>query len=423
MHLLIKNAKVIDSRSDFHLGQVDLLIRDGLIAQVGTGLQSERAMVIEREGLHVSPGWLDLGVTVGDPGHEQREDLESAAAAAAAGGFTAIAVQPNTDPAIDTKGGARYVRQQSMGQLVDCYPLGAVSHGCAGKELTEMIDMQRAGAIAFTDGHHPIQHSGLMMRGLQYVKAFGGVLINRPQDKHLSVEGQMHEGAVSTALGMKGIPSLSEELMVQRDLYLAEYTGSRLHLAFLSTAGAVERVREAKLRGLQVTCSVAPLNLAFGEEALQTFDTYFKVMPPLRSREDVRALQEGVADGAIDLITSNHVPLEEELKKLEFPFAGFGAAGLETVFPLTWKALQPRVSLEDLVERLAIRSRELVGLETPVIGEGVAANLTLFEPESRWTVQPEDLRGKSHNNPLIGQQLQGRVVGLINNNQSTFSPL
>jgi dihydroorotase len=313
-----------------------------------------------------------------------------------------------------------YVKSSTRGGLVDCHPIGAVSENCAGKDITEMIDMHAAGAVAFSDGKKPVQDSGLMLRALQYVTSFEGVVINQPLDDHIAGDGQMHEGLMSTSLGMKGIPTIAEELMVQRDLELLEYTGSRLHLANLSGAGAVQRLREAKAQGMPVTGSVAVLNLAFDDDSLQNFDTNLKVMPPLRSAEDRAALIEGLKDGTIDIISSNHTPLEEESKKLEFPFAEFGAVTLETTYALLQTTLGEDLSPETLVNCLALRPRQLFRLPAPRLETGQPANLTVFHPGVKWSLRPHDIRSRSRNTPLLGRELTGAVLAVVNNNQSVI---
>jgi dihydroorotase len=420
MDLLIKNVTVIAPSSDYHRKAVDLLIRNGVIEEVGTGIEEAGTDVFDATGGFVSAGWMDIGVQTGDPGFEHREDFQSVTAAAAAGGYTAIACQPNTNPPIDSKAEVLYVRTGTRGGLVDCYSVGAISKGCKGKDITEMIDMQRAGAVAFTDGKNAVQDSGLMLRALQYVTAFDGLVINQAMDAGIAGDGQLHEGYVSTSLGMKGIPNLAEELMVQRDLELLAYTSSRLHIANISTAGAVAHIRAAKAEGLDVTCSVAALNLAFDDEALWEFDTNWKVLPPLRSAADRAALHRGLQDGTIDIISSNHVPLEEELKKLEFPFAAFGAIGLETAFALARTHLEGILDLEALIACLTTRPRTLLKLDLPVIEAGQPANLTIFDPEEEWTVPAGQFYSKSNNTPLPGRTLKGRVWGVVNNRQSAI---
>ncbi|MCB9263693.1 MAG: dihydroorotase [Lewinellaceae bacterium] len=418
MDLLIKNARIIDPDGPHHGPSRDLLIRDGRIDAVGEDIEASGVPRVEGEQLCVSAGWMDIGVQAGDPGFEHRENLRSAAAAAAAGGFTAIACQPNTAPALHSKSEVLYILNSSRGQLVDCYPIGAISMDCAGGEITEMIDMHNAGALAFSDGKKPLQHDGLMMRALLYVKAFGGLVINQPLDLEIDNGGQMHEGEASTTLGLRGIPAIAEELMVQRDLHLLEYTGSRLHLANLSTAGSVEMVRQAKKKGLRVTASVSVMNLAFEDTAVNTFDAAYKLMPPLRSKEDREAMKAGVLDGTIDIISSNHIPLEEELKKKEFSYAAFGATGLEVCYAICRTYLSDWLTDEAFVRLAAYNPRKLFGLPAPVVKEGEPAQLTVFSPALQWMYSRNIVKSRSFNSPFLDKELTGRAVAVINNDQS-----
>jgi dihydroorotase len=417
MQLLIKNATIVHPASKHHGEKADIFIKNGKIEAVGAALKVDGAKVLDAKGACVSPGWFDLGTLTGDPGFEHREDFQSVAKAAAAGGYTALACFPNTEPAVDSKAEVQYVLNHSKGSLVNFYPIGAVSEGCKGKDITEMYDMHAAGAVAFSDGKKPVQDSGLMMRALQYVQPFGGVVLNQPLDKMAAPGGQMHEGVMSTSLGMKGIPALAEELMIQRDIYLAEYTDSWLHIHNISTAGAVELVRAAKAKGLKITASVAAMNVACDDHLLSEFDSNFKVMPPIREESDFLALREGLADGTIDCITTNHTPLDEEAKNLEFPFADFGAIGLETAFGLSWMHLQGVLDVSDLVKKLAIAPREILGLPVPGIASGEPADLTIFDPDLEWTFSKKDIFSKSKNTPFVGWRLRGKVLGVVNNGQ------
>lgn len=423
MKILIRQAKIIDSASDHHQAIRDVLINGDRIQQVGTDLPADGARIIEVAGQHLSPGWLDMGVQIGDPGFEHREDIESVSEAAAAGGFTAIGAFPNTEPVIHAKPEVNYLLKQSRLNLVDILPIGAITQDCAGKDITEMIDMYRVGAVAFSDGSRPIQNNGMMMRALQYVKAFSGIVINQPHDQSISGDGQMHEGQVSTSLGMKGIPNMAEEMMVQRDIYLADYTASRVHLSAISSARSVYLIRQAKADGVDVSCSVPALNLAYDDQSLADFNALFKVLPPLRAASDQEGLIDGLLDGTIDMITANHVPLEEEQKKLEFAYAGFGAIGLETAFALINTRLSERIPLPVIIRTLSHRPRALFS-RTPVrIATGERADLTLFHPDLSWTVSAASLYSKSRNTPLMGQSLRGKVLGVMNNGQSLFPGL
>lgn len=413
MNLLLRQATIIDPASPFNGRNADIHIAEGHIKAIGEKLALPDAEEISAAGAWCSPGWIDLGVQSGDPGHEHREDMYSLSEAALAGGYTALICNPNTEPAIDSKSEVTYLLQRSLELPVHLYPLGAASVNCQGKDITEMLDMRAAGAVAFGDGFESIQHSGLLMRALQYVTAFDGIVVNRPSDQTVAAGGHMHEGAVSTWLGLRGIPSLAEELMVERDLHLLEYTGSRLHLAGISTASAVEMLRRAKKAGLRVTASVAVLNLLFTDEALDGFVNNFKVLPPLRSADDREALIEGLLDGTLDFVFSNHVPLDTEAKDREFPYADFGAIGLQTSAAALYTHLRDRISPQQLVQWLALRPREVFGLVAPRIAEGEAAEMTLFNPDAEWAFRTEGILSKSHNSPFIGHEFRGRVLTTV----------
>lgn len=414
MQLLIRDARVVDPGSPYHAQIRDILIEDGRISRIGSGIEVPAAQLFSYEGAWVSPGWMDIGTQVCDPGLEHREDLASAAAAATAGGFTALAPFPNTVPPMSSKAEVAYLLSKSSGGPVDFFPIAAISENGAGKQIAELMDMAQAGAVAFSDGEHPVRHSGLMLRALQYVRSFQGLIINRPFDEELAFDGQVHEGLVSLGLGLRGIPNLAEDMMVQRDLSLNTYAGSRLHIYGLSSGRSVQLVREAKAAGMDVTCSVPALNIAFDDSALGDYDVHFKVLPPLRSAEDRQLLVEGILDGTIDLVVSNHVPLETEQKLVEFPYAAFGAIGLETTFGLLNKSLSGILEVEALIRILAFRPREVLALPIPAIREGEKANLTIFDPERTWKVNANGLYSKSRNTPLDGVELKGQVLGVVN---------
>jgi len=412
MQILLKNARIFDGNPEIR--SQDILIQHGIIEAMGDKIPvPSGAEVWESPELSVSPGWLDIGVYAADPGYEHREDLSSAAAAAAAGGFTALACFPNTDPALHTKSEILYVKNKSAGLPVHCYPIGAVSQDCAGKDLAELFDMHAAGAVAFSDGKRAVQDAGLLLRALQYAKAFNGLVINVPHHNTIAAGGQMHEGVMSTSLGLKGLPALAEELMVQRDLSLLEYSGGRLHIHLISTVKSVEMIRAAKNAGLPVTCSVSVANLCFNDEKLIDFDSNWKVVPPLRSQSDSRALLEGITDGTIDFICSNHTPWHEEAKNLEFTYADFGMIGLETVFALCRTFLNKTLTVEKLVEKMSLAPRQILGLPTPKIAVGERAELSVFDPNAEWALEGKAIRSKSRNTPLIGQTFKGKVLGIV----------
>ncbi len=418
--LLIKNATILDPRSKHHRKKRDIFIKNGKIESIKSKIDAPKAKVVTATGAYVSIGWLDVGVQTGDPGYEHREDLKTVSDAAAVGGYTGIACLPNTSPSIHSKSEVLYLKNNSQGKLVDFFPIGAVSQNCEGGDITEMYDMHHSGAVAFSDGKKSIQNSGLMMRALQYVKAFGGMVMNHPHDKAIAGSGQMHEGKISTSLGMKGIPRLSEELMVQRDIYLAEYTDSKLHVCNISSATSEALIQAAKEKGLKITSSTSILHLIFSDEMLADFNTQFKIHPPLREKKDIITLRKGLKNGSIDIITSNHTPIEEEGKNLEFLNADFGALGLQTTYPLYNTHLTKVIKLDAFIEKVAVRPRQLLNIELPEIEEGAAANLTIFDPNPTWTFSKKDILSKSKNSPIVGMELKGKILGVVNNGKTAI---
>jgi len=432
MKLLIRAARVIDSRSPYN-GQVrDLLIENGLIREVGEGLAAdEKTRVIEGENLCVSPGWFDLRVAGRDPGYEHKEDLKTVCRVAARGGFTDLAILPNTRPAIDSKDTLAYIRHSTLGQVVSVHPIAAVTKGAEGKDFTEMIDLHHAGAVAFSDGEHPLTNPDLLVKTIQYLRPFDGLLMNRPEETKLTHFGQMNEGLTSTQLGLKGMPAIAEELIVERDLRLLAYaleTGNTpeetpagksltegplpcLHFSVISTARSVDLIRQAKAAGLPVSCDVAAHQLVYDETALMAFDTNLKVNPPFRLASDVEALRQGVIDGTIDAVVSDHSPQDEESKNLEFDQAEFGILGLETVFSLLRTHL-PELSLEQLVDRLTYQPRRILRLPVHTVAENEPATLTVFDPDRPWVYQRTASR--SRNTPFLGQELRGKALWVIN---------
>ncbi|PRY12632.1 dihydroorotase [Pontibacter ummariensis] len=414
MKVLLRAATIYNPQSKFHLQQQNILIDKGFIAYIGPDEQ-EADKVIAAEGLCVSAGWVDLHAFVGEPGLEFKEDFETVAAAAAAGGFTGIVCLPNTEPVVQTKGAVNFIRNRSQQLPVTLLPTAAITVDAHGKDLTEMIDLQQAGAVAFTDGTNPLQGADVLLKALQYVQMFDGLLMNRPEHTRLTENGQMHEGEASTRLGLKGIPSLAEEVMVTRDLQLLRYTGGRLHFSLISTAPAIEAIRQAKAEGLQVTCDVASYQAAVTDETIVPFDTNYKVTPPFRSEVDADAIKKGLQDGTIDALVSAHMPQDVEAKKLEFDLADFGIINLETAFAVACTTLA--LSTEQLVEKFSTNPRRILRLEEPRIEEGQLANLTLFNPSQTWVPTAEESKSKSKNSPFLGQELKGRVLGTIHKGQ------
>lgn len=413
MNLLFKSVTIIDPNSVFNGQETDVLVEDGKIVQIAADINVDTE-IINAKGCCLSPGFFDLNCNFGDLGLETKEDMQTGTRAASAGGFTGVALMPNMQPPVHSKSEVQYLLNQSRGNLVDVYPLGAISYKTEGKDLAEMYDMHISGALAFTDGNLPVQDAGLMERALLYAQGFEGLVFSYAEDLSIAGKAKVHEGVVSTLLGMKGIPALAEELMVSRDLYLAEYTNSCLHFTTVSTAQAVEQVRKAKAKGLKITCDVAVHHLVLTDEALLGFDSLYKVKPPLRTQEDVDALLQGLRDGTVDAIVSQHTPQETEFKDVEFEVAEFGMTGLQTAFSLAVKA---GLSLELITEKMAINPRKILGIKEASITEGKMANLVLLDPNKNWVYSRENNQSKSYNSPFIGQEMTGKVLLAINNNQ------
>jgi dihydroorotase len=413
MKILIEQARIVDRTSPHNGTTGDILIENGRIISVGaraTGAKADK--IIRQPGLHVSPGWVDVFAHFCDPGYEYKETLESGAAAAAAGGFTDVFVLPNTKPAVDTKSQVEYIRRAASSLPVQVWPLGAVTRGLEGKDLAEMYDMRNSGAIAFSDGTGAVQSAGLLLKGLQYVKAFDGVIIQVPDDRTVGASGLMNEGVVSTRLGLPGKPMMAEELMVSRDIELVRYTGSKLHFTGISSPRSLEFIRQAKAAGLHVSCSVTPHHLFFTDADLTQYDTNLKVYPPLRDEASARTLREAVSEGLVDAIASHHLPHEFDSKIVEFEYARPGMSSLETVYAVLRTRL-PDLSVERTVELLSHRPRQLFGLEQHSIAEGQPAVLTFFDPAGTTRLEAASTRSKSKNNPFIGMPLKGRVIGTL----------
>ncbi len=418
MNLLLRSVTVVDPNSSFNQKQIDIFIKDGIVSAFGKKIKTEgKFKEIDCKGLSVSPGWFDMYASFCDPGFEYKEDIQSGVNVAAAGGFTGVAVLPDTYPALHSKSEIEYILNRSKGKIVDVHALGAITRKCEGKELAEIYDMHHAGAVAYSDARNPVGDSGVMMRALQYVKLFDGVVFSHPDDENVSHDGSMNEGVVSTNLGLKGMPSLAEELMVVRDIYLAEYTQSRLHFSLISTARSVDLIRAAKKKGVKVTCGVSSMHLMFDDGELNEFDTNFKLNPSLRTKKDVAALIAGLKDGTIDVIVSAHQPQNIELKDVEFEYADFGAINLQTSFALANTSFGNSISNEVLIEKIAINPRKILGIQIPTINEGEEANFTLFNPSEEWIFYKSENKSKSANTPLFEKKLIGRVVAVFNHNQ------
>lgn len=414
MKTLLKNATIIAAESSYHQQKKDVLISDGKIEKIADSiLKSKDTNVIELENLHISCGWFDTSVSFGEPGFEERETIKNGLEVASKSGFTAVAVNPNTNPVIDSKSDIHFLINKSKGNATKLFPIGALTQKCEGKDLAELYDMQQAGAVAFGDYNKPISNDNLMKIALLYAQNFDGLVMSFPKNNSISAEGIANEGINSTKLGLKGIPALAEHIQIARDLFLLEYTGGKLHIPTISTSKSVEIIKEAKNKGLNVTCSVSVHHLVLTDEELHGFESNFKTTPPLRTFEDVKALQKAVKNSVIDIITSDHNPIDIEHKKVEFGDAKDGVIGLESAFG----ALNSVLDLDDFIECLTTKPRTVFGIQIPRLEENSMAEITLFNPIGNGIFSEKDILSTSKNSPFIGKNLKGKVYGIFANNQ------
>lgn len=417
MKIIIREAKIIDPKSSFHNQVVDVKINNGTIEKIGNNLApSDDYQEIKTTNLHLSQGWFDSSVSLGEPGFEDRETIANGLNVAAKSGFTAIALQPNSFPVLDNQSQIQFVKQKALNAATELFPIGALTKNSDGTDLAELFDMKNSGAIAFGDYGKSLSNANLLKIGLQYVQDFDGLVLAFCQDEKIKGSGVVNEGIVSTRLGLKGIPNLAEELIVARNLFLLEYTGGKLHIPTISTAKSVALISDAKAKGLQVTCSVAVHNLVFTDEKLDGFDTRFKVSPPLRTDADRIALLNGVLDNTIDVITSDHNPMDIEHKKMEFDLAKNGTIGLESAFG----ALLTVLPLEKIVEKFT-SGRAIFNLNQSEIAEGNSANISLFTTDEEWNFSKENILSKSKNSAFLGAKMKGKVIGIYNNGQLILS--
>ncbi|NQX39884.1 dihydroorotase [Pedobacter steynii] len=415
MNLLITGVTIADPNSQFNQKTCDVRVEQGKITAIGNNLKpANKEEVFDGTGAILSPGFFDLNCSIGDPGFETKEDIETATRAAMSGGFTGLAVLPHTKPVVHSKGEVAYIINKAKGNLVDVLPVGAVSHDLEGKELAEMYDMQQSGAVAFSDGSKPITDDGFMSRALQYVKGFNGLMMVHPENKSIAGKSQINESKTSVLLGMKGVPALAEEMHISRDIFLATYHDAPLHISNITTAGSVALIKRAKKDGVKISCDVAAHYLVFTEELLNDFDSNYKVKPPLRGKSDTKALLNGLKDGTIDAVCSQHRPQEIEFKAVEFEIASYGIIALQTVLPLLIKA---GLDAGQIAEKLSINPRKLLNLPVPVIAENAEANFTVYHPAKEWEYNTANNQSKSANSPLLNKKLTGKVQLVYNNKQ------
>ena len=410
MDILLRQVRVIDPSSPFHQQTIDIFIQNGVLIETGS-ISRSTDQELNIPGLCVSPGWLDIFSQFWDPGFEYKETLQTGAATAAAGGFTDVMILPNTNPVLHNKAGIEYVVQRGRQLPVNIHPIAAITRNTEGKELAEMYDMHLSGAVAFSDGTNTIQSGGLLLKALQYLKAINKTIIQLPDDKSISGSGLMNEGVISTQLGLPGRPAIAEELMIARDIELAQYTNSRLHITAVSTARSVELITKARNEGVMVSCSVTPYHLCFSDQELTGYDTNLKLNPPLRTEKDRDALRKAVINGSIDCIATHHMPQDTDHKVVEFEYAHNGMIGLETAFSVVRTCL-PELSLEKIIQLFSTNPRELFNLPVASIKKDEPACLSLFLPDTEWKVGLQ--KSKSRNSAFTGKTLKGRAMGIIN---------
>lgn len=413
MKILLKSATIVDASSKHHLKKRDVLIENGEISKIAATIaSSEKVKEVSLKNLHISQGWFDSSVSFGEPGFEERETINNGLKTAAYSGFTSVAVNANSFPVTDSKGHIKFLKSKAEGNAVSLYPIGALTVGSKGIDLAELYDMQNEGAVSFYDYKNPIANANLLKIALQYAQNFDGLVQSFPFEKSVARNGMVNEEMNSTRLGLKGIPALSEELQIIRDLYILEYTGGKLHIPTISTKKSVELIKDAKKKGLNVTCSAAIFNLVLTDAVLEDFDSNYKLLPPLRTKEDNKALLKGLKDGTIDGVTSDHNPIDVEHKKTEFDHAFFGSIGLEGFFG----ALNAVLRVEESVKALT-GLKEAFKISSEKIGEGNRAELTLFNPEGVWKLSEKDILSTSKNAALLGRELKGKSYGIFANNQ------
>jgi len=421
MNILIKDATIISPESTLNNKVMDILIEGGVIVEIKKTISPKgNVKVIEEKGLHVSAGWMDMQVVSCDPGFEHKENIDTMIKCAASGGFTAVCVHNYNQPALHNKSQIEYLINKTRNKIVDVLPFGTVTVDGKGKDMAEMYDMKMSGAMAFSDYKHPIKDAGMVMRALQYAANIDALIITHCNDESISMGGQMNEGETATTLGLKGMPALAEELMVERNLSILEYTEGKLHIPTISSKGSVDLIKKAKANGINVTCGVAAVNLFLDDSVLKEFDTNYKLDPPLRTKKDVQALRNAVESGVIDVIVSDHLPQDVESKELEFDHADMGMINLQTAFHCALEGLKDK-KIESIVRALTINPRNILGVEQVEVSEGQEANLTLFLLNTETTLTERSNLSRSRNSPFIGQSLKGKVVGVLNGSKSFFN--
>ena len=415
MNIILKSAKVINVESKHNGTKQDILISEGKIKKIGKSISDNNATIININNLHVSTGWFDSSVSFGEPGYEERETLLNGADVASKSGFTDLLLNPGTNPVLDSQTGISFIKSKTSNSSCNIHPVGALTVSSESKDLAELYDMKKSGAVGFYDFKKPIINSNLLKTALLYSQSFDSVILSFPQDNSIAKDGLINEGLTSVNYGIKGIPSFAEEIQITRDLHVLEYTGGKLHIPTISTRKSLELIKKAKSKGLNITCSVAIHNLVFNDEKLKDFDTRFKVLPPLREEKDRLALIKGVRTGAIDMVTSDHLPIDIENKKTDIKNAKYGTIGLESLFG----SLLTLFKLDETIEILT-RGRKIFNIEKPRLEIDNKASLTLFTLED-YVFSKNYILSKSKNSAFLGMKMKGKPLGVINGNKITIN--
>ena len=421
MNILIKNTTVVDKRSKFNNSNVDILVIDGIITEIKKNINIEehnsKIKIVDYKNCYVSPGWFDFHVNFCDPGLENRDTIENGINSSIKGGFTGVQIMPNTEPSIDNKGIIEYINNKSSDSIVDIFASANITKKANGDDLVEMYDILKSGCKSFTDDKKSISNSKVLNLSLEYAKDLNTLIIHHPSDKELINHGVVNEGAISTKLGLKGIPNISEFLTTYRDIEINNYSKGKIHLSYISTSESVKLIRKQKKSENNITCDVSIYNTFLDESMVDNFDTRYKLEPPLRARKDIKEIIKGLNDSTIDIITSDHTPVDLENKKIEFDYAESGIIGLESFFGLLIKYLGEHIDLETLIEKISVNPKQILKINCPEIKVGEKANLTLFDPLKEWIFDETDIKSMSKNTPFINEKLKGIPLAIYNNSK------
>jgi len=421
MNILIKNTTIVDKRSKFNNSNVDILIIDGIITEIKKNLildkHNSKIKVIDIKNCHVSPGWFDFHVNFCDPGFENRDTIENGINSSVKGGFTGVQIMPNTEPNIDNKSIIEYINNKSSDSIVDIFASANITKKANGEDLVEMHDILKSGCKSFTDDKKSISNSKVLNLSLEYAKDLNTLIIHHPSDKELINYGVVNEGALSTKLGLKGIPNISEFLTTYRDIEINNYSKGKIHLSYISTSESVKLIRKQKKSENNITCDVSIYNTFLDESNVDNFDTRYKLVPPLRTKKDIKEIIKGLNDSTIDIITSDHTPVDLENKKIEFDYADSGIIGLESFFGLLVKNLGEHIDLETLIEKISVNPKQILKIDCPEINVGEKANLTLFDPSIEWIFKETDIKSMSKNTPFVDEILKGKPLAIYNNSK------